>query len=180
MKSLLAKYSSHNLIKAFNLLGEQYKNLWQLHIIGVTEQQLIANCQVEETDIKSLGESLEICGRLPHDEAIEWVRKSDFTLLLRDADLRYAKAGFPTKIVESLSCATPPVCNISSDLGEYLEDGYNAIISDSHKPEDLKKALIKAINCTEEQKTQMRASARKTAEENFDYKKYAEDFKKLQ
>lgn len=168
------------IVKGFTLLGEQYNGLWQLHIIGVTSQQLIESCQVAQEDVNLLGDSLSVYGRLPHGEAVEWVRKADYTLLLRDAGLRYAKAGFPTKIVESLSCATPPVCNISSDLGDYLIDGENAIISESHNPEALKNALIRAIDCSAEQRKQMRTSARKTAEENFDYKKYAEDFKKLQ
>lgn len=168
------------IVKGFTLLDEQYKNLCQLHIIGVTRQQLIECCQVAQADINLLGGTLAVYGRLPHNEAVEWVRKADYTLLLRDASLRYAKAGFPTKIVESLSCATPPVCNLSSDLGEYLKDGVNAVISDTHKPEDLKNALIRAINYSQEQRTQMCISARKTAEESFDYKKYAEDFKKLQ
>ena len=168
------------IVKGFTLLDDKYKSLCQLHIIGVTRQQLIESCQVDEADVNLLGDTLSAYGRLPHDEAISWVRKADYTLLLRDASLRYAMAGFPTKIVESLSCATPPVCNISSDLGDYLIDGENAIISESHNPEALKNALIRAIDCSTEQRKQMRASARKAAEENFDYKKYAEDFKKLQ
>ena len=167
------------ILEGFDLLEKEYKDLCELHIIGITEKQLINDCGVDENLVSRLHKILQAHGRLPHNEAIKWVREADHTLLLRDADLRYAKAGFPTKIVESLSCGTPPVCNISSDLGTYLKDGENAFISESHNPEDLKRALIKAIKCSQEQRNKMRFSARKTAKESFDYKNYIDTFKGL-
>lgn len=167
------------ILEGFTLLEKEHRELCELHIIGVTANQLIKACGVEEETLSNLGDMLFAHGRLSHEEAIEWVRKADYTLLLRDANLRYAKAGFPTKIVESLSCGTPPVCNMSSDLSMYLKDGENAFVSESHNPEDLKKALIKAIVCSPEQKRKMRNSARKTAEENFNYKCYIDIFREL-
>lgn len=165
--------------EGFSLLSKETEDSWEIHIIGATKEQLKTKCQISDNTLDSIGEKLFIHGRLPHKEAVEWVRNADYTLLLRDAELRYAKAGFPTKIVESLSCGTPPVCNMSSDLSMYLKDGENAFISESHNPEDLKKALIKAIACSLEQKRKMRISARKTAEENFDYKKYIGEIRAL-
>lgn len=167
------------ILEGFELLPKEYKALCELHIIGVTANQLINVCGVKEETLSQLENILSAHGRLPHEEAVEWVRKADYTLLLRDANLRYAKAGFPTKIVESLTCGTPPVCNLSSDLGLYLKDGENSFICESHKPKDLKTTLIKAINCSTEQRNKMRKSARKTAEENFDYKKYIGNFNLL-
>lgn len=167
------------IIESFELLEKQYKEMCELHIVGVTEKELVKACGVKETTLENLKGLFSAYGRLPHSEAVRWVREADFTLLLRDSDLRYAKAGFPTKIVESLSCGTPPVCNFSSDLDIYLKDGENAFISHGHKPEDLKNALIKAISCSLEQKNEMRKSARRTAEENFDYKNYIDTFKGL-
>ncbi len=167
------------ILEGFDLLEEEYKDLCELHIIGITESQLINDCGVDKNLVANLNKVLQIHGRLPHGEAIKWVREADHTLLLRDADLRYAKAGFPTKIVESLSCGTPPVCNFSSDLDMYLKDGENSFISESHRPEDLKNTLTRAINCSLEQRNKMRKSARKTAEEFFDYKNYIEIFREL-
>ena len=167
----------NEIIEGFALLEKKYKDLCELHIIGVTENELVKACGVKADTLNALKSLLIAHGRLPHPEAIKWVREADYTLLLRDADLRYAKAGFPTKIVESLSCGTPPVCNISSDLSMYLEDEKNSFIAESHKPEDLKLALIKAIDCPSEQKNEMRKFARRTAEEAFDYKKFIEVFK---
>ena len=71
------------------------------------------------------------------------------------------------------------VCNLSSDLGLYLKDGYNAFIAEDHQPSSLKSALEKAINISFEQRKNMRINARKTAEEAFDYSKYVQIFDEL-
>jgi glycosyltransferase involved in cell wall biosynthesis len=167
------------ILEGFHLLDKEYKALCELHVIGVTESQLINVCGVDETLVSDLNNILQVHGRLPHEEAIKWVREADYTLLLRDAALRYAKAGFPTKIVESLSCGTPPICNFSSDLEMYLKDGENAFISQSHRPEDLKNTLTRAIESSLEQRNKMRKAARMTAEESFDYRNFIEEFKLL-
>ena len=107
------------------------------------------------------------------------MQKADYTLLLRDASLRYAKAGFPTKIVESLSCGTPPVCNLSSDLSLYLKDGENAVLAENHSPEAFCVALRTVLSFSSDERNSMRLSARKTAREQFDYKIFAESLKQL-
>lgn len=167
------------ILMGFELLEKDLKDMCELHIIGVTREQLIGACGVEESTLSKMDNMLSVHGRLPHEEAIKWVRNADYTLLLRDAELRYAKAGFPTKIVESLSCGTPPVCNISSDLDMYLTDGENAFIASSHSAEALNIAIIRAIDCSIEQRNKMRILARKTAEEKFDYTHYIETINNL-
>jgi glycosyltransferase involved in cell wall biosynthesis len=93
--------------------------------------------------------------------------------------LRYAKAGFPTKIVESLSCGTPPVCNLSSDLAMYLTHGENAVLADGHAPEQIKIALESAIQTSPEERKKLRRNARETAEKCFDYRQYVSEIDKL-
>jgi glycosyltransferase involved in cell wall biosynthesis len=151
----------------------------ELHIVGVNEDQLCSVCGVSKETLESLRGVLTAHGRVPHDEAVEWVRNADYTLLIRDAELRYAKAGFPTKIVESLSCGTPPVCNLSSDLAMYLKDGENAYISASHDPVHIKQALEKALETPADNRKQMRENARKTAENCFDYHQYISEMSEL-
>ena len=162
------------IVEAFCLLDKMSLQNLELHIIGVNEEQLKSVCGVSETCIESLGNALVVHGRIPHEEAVHWVREADYTLLFRDSDLRYAKAGFPTKIVESLSCGTPPVCNLSSDLELYLQNGLNAIIAEGFAPEQIKEALIRALECSKNQRIMMRSNARRTACECFDYHQYVD------
>ncbi len=167
------------IVHGFSLLTAEELSLLELHFIGITKEQLVSVCRVDEKHIQKIGSSLIAHGRVPHSEAVDWVKKADFTLLLRDADLRYAKAGFPTKIVESLSCGTPPICNLSSDLGLYLKDGENAFIVKDHSSGAFCNALKKALAASPEERSAMRKNARKTAEERFDYKNYVVSLKKL-
>ena len=53
-------------------------------------------------------------------------RGSDFSVLLRPTD-GYAAAGFPSKVPESLAAGCPVLCNLTTDLGNYLVDEENAI-----------------------------------------------------
>jgi len=168
-----------NIIEGFGLLSKEDLGKVELHIVGVNQQQLLSVCGVEEKALKAIGDTLMVHGRVSHTDAIKFVREADYTLLFRDASLRYAKAGFPTKIVESLSCGTPPVCNLSSDLELYLKDGENAYVADDHSPESIAVALEKAIHTPTQHRGEMRVTARKTAEACFDYSKYIEVFSEL-
>jgi glycosyltransferase involved in cell wall biosynthesis len=86
---------------------------------------------------------------------------------------RFANAGFPTKVVESLSMGIPVICNYTSDLSEYLRDGHEAIICKDHYPPAIAEALRKVLELTPEQRAQMRVEARARAEKDFDYRNYS-------
>ena len=167
------------IIKGFALLEDKHKKKIEFRIIGVNREKLISMCGVPESVLKETEEFVSILGRVSHEIAVNEVKDADFTFLLRDASLRYAKAGFPTKVVESLSYGTPVICNISSDLGEYLVDEENAVIIDGIQPIDVKNAIEKAVSMSDESYRSMRSNARKLAENSFDYRKHSEVLKKL-
>lgn len=167
------------LISGFSLLTPEEKSKVEFHVIGVNEAQLTTVCAVDPASVEALNGVLHIHGRMPHAEAVEWVRDSDYTVMLRDETLRYAMAGFPTKIVESLSYGTPVICNFSSDLADYLKDQRNAFVIPGHTPEDVRQTISRALFCDANDRTAMRQNARQTAEEHFDYIRYAETMKEL-
>jgi len=117
-------------------------------------------------------------GSLPQAEAHELVRQADFSVLLR-RDLRYAQAGFATKLVESLSVGTPPLCNLTGDLELYLKNGENAVVAVDETPESVTDALDRALSMTPVQKDTMRAEARRTAEAAFDFRHYVKPLSDL-
>jgi len=102
------------------------------------------------------------------------LRQADFTVLLRSPEIRYAKAGFPTKVAESLASATPVILNLSSDLGLYIKDMREGIIVNDCSPEAMCKAFKKALSLDSDQKAEMRKRARECSEKNFDYRCYKE------
>ena len=111
---------------------------------------------------------------MPHSEATEWVRNANATILLRDDRLRYAKAGFPTKVVESMMYATPVICNMSSDLELYLKNNENAYVVSECTDTSFSEAVLKFINTPIEEQNIVNANARKDAECFFDIEKYSE------
>ena len=166
------------IVEGFSLLSKKQLQQVELHIVGISKHQLVDMCGIDVKMMEMLDDSLIVYGRLTRDETLQKIRDADYSVLLRQAQLRYAKAGFPTKIVESLACGTPPMCNISSDLSDYLQDGENAVIIEGQTPQDVKDAIIKAL-LYKEKDIDLRTVARKTAENYFDYNQYIDVFKDL-
>ena len=169
----------NTILQGFAQLSKDQLERIEIHIIGVSRDQLINNCSVDLNDLISLDGIIYTHGRLSHDDAERWVKNSDYSLLLRNETLRYAKAGFPTKRVESLKNGTPPVCNYSSDLKQYLTNGKNAVIIKGHTAEDVKEAIEEILNISKENYLLMRHEARVTAEKYFDYRAYMDTLKSV-
>lgn len=160
------------IIKGFSLLPQEILSRVELQLLGINKEKLTVLCGVEESAVEYMGNSLVCLGRVPREEVLNRLAAADFTVLLRSETQRYAKAGFPTKAVESLSTATPIITNLTSDLGLYLKDGYNSIIVSDCSPTAFSKALEKALCLSSEEKKLMYINARKTAEDHFDYRLY--------
>jgi glycosyltransferase involved in cell wall biosynthesis len=102
---------------------------------------------------------------------MEEVRNADFSILFRPKR-RYSEAGFPTKVVESLSVGTALLCNLSSDLGEYLNHGKEALIYSDVTVPAITTRLEEAIALGPVDLDDMRICARNCAEEHFDVRTY--------
>ena len=93
---------------AFRILGISKKD----YLIGVPRQaEALKEC-----------ESIEFLGHLEHEESLQIVSMADFSINYRDEN-RMTKAGFSTKIVESISVGTPVIINSISDTFDYVIDG---------------------------------------------------------
>lgn len=161
-----------NLLEGALMLNEEEKKRIHIILIGATKEYLINVSDVSSKTIKECEKFLEIHGRMPRSEVLKRMEIANFVFLARDSDLRYAKAGFPSKVVEALAHGTPMLCNISSDLDDYLINEYNSIIMKDHTPESVYMALKKILKLTLEQKKNMSLNAVKTAKEKFDYHNY--------
>lgn len=167
------------IVESCRLLNEEQRKKLKIYIIGVTEKQLISQCGVKVETFSSIKDIISCMGRKSREQVIEELQKADFTILIRPENARYAKAGFPTKIVESLATGTPVICNITSDLGEYLIDGENSLIIKERTIKEISEVFIRAISLDENKKIEMSYQARKTAENNFDYKLYVNSLEKF-
>lgn len=104
----------------------------QFDFIGFTQADFIGMLPVNlKNDYKKKLRKIEkiavFHGSMPSNDTIDLIRKSDFSVLLRD-DKVTTKAGFPTKVSESVSCGIPVIANATSDIKEYIQNNHNGFI----------------------------------------------------
>lgn len=167
------------IVEGFSLIEAEARCNVELRIIGVTREQLITTCHVNINDLNMLQGSIKLLGRVSRDQVIKNLGEADFTVLMRSPVLRYAKAGFPTKVVESLASGTPIMCNLTSDLGDYLVDGVNSIIVDDCSPQAFAESIKRALTLSVMKKKAMYQAARDCAEINFDFRRYKNEVASL-
>lgn len=146
----------------------------RFHIAGLNNTQLEKYLPLKNYGCRDIDKIILCYGVLDHRSTLNLVKESDYSVIIRPS-IRSVQAGFPTKFVESLVVGTPVISNITSDLGTYLENGYNGFIC----PDPLLSSLTQVINnCFKVVNyDEMRKNARHTAEQYFDFDKYADDFK---
>lgn len=165
------------MIEGLALLRNEERKKIEFCLLGITKQELITKCLISKKTLDICGSSIIAKGRVSRNVVLDHLKYANFTVLLRSPILRYAKAGFPTKVVESLATATPVICNITSDLGEYLKDGNNSLIVDFCEAKSFASTLQKALKLSFRERNILSENARKTAKENFDYRNFEEQFK---
>ena len=166
-------------LEAVLRLSEEGEAL-RFRFAGVTREQLLRYPALRRRKIgpRNLPRVLEPLGITDQATAFALTREADFSLLLRPP-ARYAQAGFPTKVVESLTAGTPVIANITSDLGDCLQDGENALVCTDWSVESLIGTIRRALHLSDEEKRSMRLQARRTAEVLFDYRCYEEALNRL-
>jgi glycosyltransferase involved in cell wall biosynthesis len=157
-------------VKKFN--NKKSKQI-EIHLIGIDTERFrcIYN---DNTDIP---EYIKCYGRVQLQDVPLFYAKAHFSILFRE-NQRYANAGFPTKVVESLSCGIPVICNITSDLGKYLTDEFNSFIIENISEETILKCFEKIEQIDIEKYVAMRVNAKNTANNNFHYENYSDKMKK--
>ena len=138
----------------------------KFEIAGINTQQLLSYPAFSDRKLIVLPKYFNAHGYISMHLAQEITSNSDFSILFRKND-KTNTAGFPTKVVESLSVGTPIFLNYSSDLHLYLHNYKNAIVIDNYSVESIKHELVKMLNLTNAQLREIRGNAFNTAVNNF-------------
>lgn len=160
-----------NSIVALSLLSEKERARIRLDFYGPSEKQLYSG--LEDSIPDEYKENIICHGKIPYAEVKKKISEADFTVLLRP-NKRYANAGFPTKVGESMACGTPVIANLTSDLSKYVIDGKTGIVCRDETPEACADAFRRALALTKEECEIMRACAFDMAKNAFDYRNYEE------
>lgn len=115
-----------------------------IFIIGITKDEYLTIFGVDSIP-KNILDCITFKGRKTHEETIEIIKEADYSLFLRDNNF-VNTAGFPTKLVESISCSVPVLTNSSSNIEDFLKNEELGFLLDISTNESLDTSLIKAIN----------------------------------
>ncbi len=109
-------------------------------VIGISKEHFLEYYPEDEEVVASLGERVSFLGKMSHKDVLLYLKRADFSIFYR-AKTRVTMAGFPTKFSESISCGTPVITNLTSDLSAYLKDGINGFIIEENIDRSLKEIL---------------------------------------
>lgn len=96
-----------------------------LNVVGITKDQFE---KVYNWD-RQLSDRVIFKGRLSHQDTLNEIKKAGWAIIIRDNN-SVVRAGFPTKVVESISCGTPVIVNRFSNIEDYLNDSNSVMLSD--------------------------------------------------
>ena len=167
----------NTMIDGFRLLPEADKSRVEFWILGVDWLWLKKKYGYSNSECKEMTYYIKPFGCVSRDEVIDRLCTVDFTILIRPEELRYTKAGFPTKVTESLAYGTPVITNLTSDLGKYIKDGINGFVVKEGTGKELKLIIERVINA--ERSIKINKDARRLAEEELDYRKYVDKIQEL-
>ena len=163
------------LIQAIALVPENVRMRIKFTIYGLSESR-IKSC-VSEDDWNTAKDSLHIMGRRANSEVVRAYAQTDFSVLLRDPSLRVNKAGFPSKVVESMRMGVPVICNYSSDLHKYLNHKENSIIVDNLDASVVATLLQELVEMPYLERDRISRNARQTIYDKLDTKLFEDNFK---
>lgn len=167
------------LFDALLKMKDNSKEKFVFEFIGITNTFLKNHYKYSDKEIERLEKNCVFLGAMPHEEVIKHYKKANFSLLFRDETELYAKAGFPSKVVESLQYGVPVLCNYSSDLKKYLNSEFNAIVIESADSDSCVKGLEEINNLNIDALNQMKINSITTAQKYFYYKNFERIFLNL-
>lgn len=152
----------NNLVKVF-LFSKLLTKKFEVTIIGLNNNQYKKYCN--ENGIFEFPENFIIKGKLGSDEVYKELMDTDFTFLQRPYTIS-TKAGFPSKLVESLFFKVPSVLNLTSDMDKYEIDKCSVVCKDD-SVESLQNALTFVTNMKNQEITSLKDNCKTIYEKYF-------------
>jgi len=115
-------------------------------------------------------------GMVDSETVKKYIKESDYSIIIRKNNIN-SKAGFSTKIVESMEMGVPIICNLFGDLHKYLFHKKNAYILSGYRFHDFLEGIKEIANLNSDLYLQMKKQAYITAKDYFNYYNYVDSIK---
>ena len=128
---------------AFFEISKTKKIDLKFDIFGISKECFL----IDFPELRYIAENDKICfhGKVDNKECLINIANSDFFLLARENNIM-TRAGFPTKISESLALSTPVITTPTSDIGDYIIDGKNGLLAEDCSYQSFLKAVIRSVS----------------------------------
>lgn len=123
-------------------------------------------------------QNISVHGKTDQKVVREKCLEADFSVFFRKKR-RSANAGFPTKLGECMTMGTPAITNNTGDISLVINSGVNGFMLKEDNADEIYGVLKQIINTDAEHREIMRANARKTGEEFFDYRNYLNEIAQI-
>ena len=70
---------------------------------------------------------IHFLGRIPHEECVDRLQKSDFSLVIRQVN-KLTTYGFSSKVCEAFANGIPVIATDTSDNSRYIQNGVNGFV----------------------------------------------------
>lgn len=129
-------------IMAFIVL-ERKGFAFDFHVIGMSKEEYLVAFPYQQEELDEAAH-IFFHGRQSMEKTQEMIGKMDLSILLREKT-RGTMAGFPTKVVESMSLGVPVITTDTSDLMKYIKNGVSGYIVDIDNQQKLEEQLSEII-----------------------------------
>jgi glycosyltransferase involved in cell wall biosynthesis len=145
-------------------------NKFVFDIYGLTRDEYLLVLPQHRKMLEEMKDNVFFHGNIESCELEKRIIEADFTILHRDDNL-VTRAGFPTKISESISLGVPVIAESTSNIGDYIVDGYNGVLINPNNELD---RLLDVIACDAGRMCEMKSNC--INDELFDYRKFVPSF----
>ncbi len=133
------------IIDAFYQVHKYGNDNFRIQFIGFDEEHFLRMLEPHLRNeyrgkIAALKNHLLFLGVMNNTDAQRIVQNSHYTIVIRKRMI-CTNIGFPTKVSESIALGVPVICNITSDIAYYLEEGKTGFLIDD--PENIDKIADK-------------------------------------
>jgi glycosyltransferase involved in cell wall biosynthesis len=143
-----------------------------LELLGPTQNDIENNPGLQKFISQAPQGTFRFHGYIRSEERVLPITASaDFCVLLRDR-ARWSDACFPSKVPECQALGVPILCNLTSDLGETLRDGENALIVPHVSVGALVTTIKRALALTPSERARLKRGSLQCAATHFDYRNY--------
>ena len=159
-KSLEDIYGIENLIRAFKMLKNNFKDL-NIKLLLVGEGTLEKHLKNLCHDLQ-IENQVEFIGKVPHHDVVTYLHKMDIAVFLSKQE------SFGVSLLEAMACKIPVIVSKAKGFNEIVENDSNGIFVDSENLMEISNKMSKLI-FNERLRFQIGASARKRVEQHYNW-----------